>query len=249
MQLTVLGSSGTFTSAGQVCSGYLLRTAHATVLVDAGNGSTANLHRIIDIAELDAVVISHKHADHCVDLIGLHHAARARGDEARGVRLYCHPTVGELMADLTSREAPYVFEDSFDLHYVQAGDQFSVGDVRFRLFESVHPVPTFSVRMESQGQVLTYSADSAGGQQLVEAAQDADLFLCEATWQGEMAVHPGGIHLTAREAGRIATAAGVRRLMLTHIAGNLDREVSRAEAAETWDGDVELATDLLTTEV
>lgn len=249
MQLTVLGSSGTFTSAGSVCSGYLVRTDQSTVLVDAGNGSTANLHRVIDLAELDAVVISHKHADHCVDLIGLHHAARARGDAARGVRLYCHPSVGELMAELTSREAPYVFEDSFDLHYVQAGDQFSVGDVRFRLFESVHPVPTLSIRMESHGRVLTYSADSAGGEQLVEAARGADLFLCEATWQGEARDHPPGLHLTARDAGRVATEAEVRRLMLTHVAGNLDREVSRAEAGETWVGDVEIATDLLTTDV
>ena len=249
MRLTVLGSSGTFTSAGSVCSGYLVQTEGSTILVDAGNGSTANLHRLIDIAELDAVIISHEHADHCVDLIGLHHAMRARGDAARGIRLYSHPSVGRLMAELTSREAPYVFEDTFDLHYVQAGDQFSVGDVRVRLFDSIHPVPTLSMRLECDGRVLAYSADSAGGEELVEVARDADLFLCEATWQGEPLDHPDGIHLTALEAGRVASKAGVRRLMLTHIAGNLDREVSRGEASTTFDGDVELAVDLLVTDV
>lgn len=249
MRLTVLGSSGTFTSANSVCSGYLVRTDTTSVLVDAGNGSTANLQAVLDLVDLDAIVISHQHADHCVDLIGLHHAVRARGDRARGIRLYAPAEVATFLAQLTSREAPYVFEDSFEIQHVQAGDMFTVGDVRVRLFPSIHPVPTLSMRIESEGRVLTYSADSAGGADLVEAARGADLFLCEATWQGDAVTYPPGIHLTARDAGNVATAAGVDRLMLTHIAGNLDREVSRREATETFAGPVELAHDLLTVEV
>lgn len=249
MRLTVLGSSGTYTSAGSVCSGYLVRTDEATILVDAGNGSTANLQLEVDLEELDAIVISHRHADHCADLIGLHHAVRARGDAARGIPLYAPPGVTELLAELTSREAPYVFEDSFDLQDVQGGDSFTVGDVRVRLFPSIHPVPTVSMRFESHGQVLTYSGDSAGGPELVRAAQDADLFLCEATWQGEALDHPPNIHLTAREAGTLAGEAGARRLMLTHVAGHLDRETSRREAAETYAGPIDLAMDRMTVEV
>lgn len=247
MRLTVLGSSGTYTSPGQLCSGYLVRTDTTTVMVDAGNGSSANLQAEVDLADLDAIVISHRHADHCADLIGLHHAVKAR--RATGIRLYSPPGVAQLIAELTSREAPYVFEDSFELQNVQAGDMFSVGDIRFRLYESVHPVPTVSMRIEAEGRVLCYSADSAGGHQLVEAAADCDLFLCEATWQGEMLDHPPNIHLTAADAGALATRAGAKRLMLTHIAGHLDRDVSLAEAKATFDGPVELAMDRLTVQV
>jgi ribonuclease BN (tRNA processing enzyme) len=249
MRLTVLGSSGTYTTAGSVCSGYLIRTATTTVMVDAGNGSSANLQAEVDLTDLDAIVISHQHADHCVDLIGLHHAVRARGDGATGIPLYSPPGVIDLLTELTSREAPYVFEDSFDLQGVQAGDSFTVGDIRFRLFAAIHPVPTLSMRIEAEGRVLTYSADSAGGPVLVEAATGADLFLCEATWQGEQLDHPSGIHLTAYDAGDVATAAGVGRLMLTHIAGNLDRDVSLAQARTRFDGPIDLAYDRLTVEV
>ncbi len=249
MRLTVLGSSGTHTSAGSVCSGYLVRTETTTVMVDAGNGSTANLQSVVDLAELDAIVISHQHADHCVDLIGLHHAVRASGTNARGIPLYSPPGVVELLAELTSREAPYVFEDSFSLQAVQAGDSFTVGDIRFRLFPSVHPVPTLSMRIEAGGRVLTYSADSAGGPDLVDAARGSDLFLCEATWQGEQLDHPPGIHLTAYDAADVATEAGVSRLMLTHIAGNLDREQSLLQARTRFTGPIELAYDLLSVEV
>ncbi len=245
MRLTVLGSSGTFTGPGSLCSGYLVRTGGATILVDAGNGSTSNLQQEVALEELDAIVISHKHADHCVDLIGLHHAVRAHGPAATGIPLYSPPGV----AELTSREAPYVFEESFELQTVQGGDSFTVNDVRIRLFDSVHPPPTLSMRLESDGRVLTYSADSAGGPKLVEAARGADLFLCEATWQGEALDHPPGIHLTAESAGTVATEAGVRRLLLTHVAGHLDRQVSLREAKRTYDGPIEVAMDGMTVEV
>lgn len=249
MRLTVLGSSGSFTAAGSVCSGYLVRTQQAAVLLDAGNGSTANLHKEIRLEDLDAIVISHRHADHCVDLIGLHHAVRARGPDASGIPLYAPPGVTDVLAELTSREAPYVFEGSFVPQVVQAGDTLAVGDLRVELFDAVHPPPTLSMRVHGDGRTLSYSADSAGGPQLVDAARDADLFLCEATWQGSAEDHPPGIHLTAEAAGSLATEAGVQRLLLTHIAGHLDRRVSLEEAQRTFRGPVGLATDGQTVEV
>lgn len=254
MRLTVLGSSGTAPAAGRVCSGYLVQSASATVMLDAGNGSSANLLRVVSLGDLDAIVVSHRHADHCVDLIGLHHTLRALQREGTGVdrriRLYAHESVVETLAALSSREAPYVFAETFDVHLVGPGDRFVVGDLDITLYASVHSAPAVSMRLVADGRVLVYSGDSAGGEQLVEAARDADLLLCEATWQGAEADHDPGIHLTARGAGAVATAAGARRLMLTHVAGHLDREVSRREAAETYTlTDVELADDLLVTQV
>lgn len=242
MRLTVLGASGSFASAHGACSGYLVRTDTTAVLLDAGNGSTVNLHRELDLVDLDAVVVSHRHADHCVDLVGLRHASRALGLD-RAIPLYAAEGVVEAIAALTGHADVEALDDAFEIHAARPGDVIEVGDVRITLFPSLHPVPTVSMRLEADGTVLTYSADSAGGDALVEAARGADLLLCEATWQGDADDYPVGIHLTARDAGRIATVAGARRLLLTHVAGHLDRDVSRAEAAETFTGPVAVARD------
>lgn len=249
MRLTVLGSSGSAPSAGRLCSGYLVQTDEVSVMLDAGNGASANLQRFVDLVDLDAVVVSHRHADHCVDLIGMHHAIRGRGGVAPAIPLHAHPSVTDMLAGLTSREAPYVLGDSFAVHDVGPGDRIEVGDLTITLFPSIHSVPAVSMRLEAGGRVLTYSGDSAGGDDLVAASRGADLLLCEATWQGDAADLPSGLHLTAAGAGEVARAAGVGRLMLTHVAGHLDRDVSRAQAADTWDGEVEVADDLAATDV
>jgi ribonuclease BN (tRNA processing enzyme) len=122
-------------------------------------------------------------------------------------------------------------------------DHRHIGDLRIELFASMHVVPTISVRVEHDGQIVTYSADSAGGSWLRDAARDADLFICEATWLGDADDHPEGVHLTARGAGEVAREAGARQLVLTHIYPSNDREQTREEAAEMYGEAVHLAED------
>ena len=244
MELTVLGCSGSHTGPGRACSGYLLQHEGTRILLDAGNGSTANLQRLLAPGDLDAVVVSHRHVDHCIDLIGMFYALRFDPRFDRTVPLYAAPEVHETLTSLLSRDASQTFDDVFAHHEVRGGDRIGVGGIRLSFFDSIHPPPTVSVRIEAGERTLTYSADSAGGDGLVAAAQGADLFLCEATWQGNMAEYPPDLHLTAAEAGRIAARAGVAHLVLTHVAGSLDPLVSVAEAREVFDGNVEAALDL-----
>lgn len=245
-EITVLGSAGSHAGPGRVCSGYLVRAGDTRLLIDCGNGASANLARLIPFEALDAIIITHRHVDHCVDLIGMFYALKFHRDGQQSVPLYAAPLVVDALTSLLSGDSAMEFREVFTCQEVTGGDRLKVGPIDVLFADSIHPVPTVSVRLEVDGKSIVYSSDSAGGPTLVELARNADLFLCEATWQGEAEDHPEGIHLVARDAGRLAKEAGVRRLALTHILGSLDPLVSVREASETFDGDLDFAQDLRT---
>ncbi|MFP4147958.1 MAG: MBL fold metallo-hydrolase [Nitriliruptoraceae bacterium] len=242
--LTVLGSAGSHTGAGRVCSGYLVEADGLVLLLDAGNGSTANLQRTHRLGDLDAIVISHRHIDHCIDLVGCYYNLRFDPTFTGRLPLYAAAEVHELLTGLLSNDAPMSFDDLFAHQLVGHGDELTIGTARLRFARSIHPVPTVSTRIEVEGVTLVYSGDSAGGPDLLELARGADLFLCEATWSGDPAQYPPGVHLTGAQAGALAAQAGVRRLVLTHLAGATDRDAVLTEARAAFDGPVQLAEDL-----
>jgi ribonuclease BN (tRNA processing enzyme) len=244
LELTVLGSAGSHPAAGRLCSGYLVRSGDTAVLLDAGNGSTANLQRLMELRDLDAIVISHRHVDHCIDLIGAFYALRFDPTAGRRIPLYGAAEVYDTLTGLMSADSSMAFDEVFAHTQIQGDDEVAVGPLALRFADSAHATPAISTRVEVDGQVLVYSGDTAGGPDLVRIAQSADLFLCEATWAGDAADYPAGIHLTAGEAAHIAVEAGVRKLVLTHIAGGTDRDRVLREAREVFDGPVELAEDL-----
>jgi ribonuclease BN (tRNA processing enzyme) len=246
LDLTVLGCAGSHTGVGRMCSGYLVEAAGRRILLDAGNGSTGNLQRECRVRDLDAVVISHRHVDHCIDLIGCYYNLRFDPERSgRRMPLYAAAEVHELLTTMLSKDAPMSFDDVFDHREVGHGDRIQIGEVSLTFARSVHPVPSVSTRIEVAGVTVVYSGDSAGGPELVEIARGADLLLCEATWTGDAADHPPDLHLTAADAARVANEAGVDRLVLTHIAGGTDRELVAAEASAVFEGFVEIADDLL----
>ncbi len=242
--LTVLGSSGSHTGPGRVCSGYLVRAGGTSLLVDAGNGSTANLQRELRFDEIDAVLVSHRHLDHCADLIGMFYALRF-GHPGVRIPLYAPQDTLDTLLGMLSADSALAFDEVFDFRPVTGGDSVQVGVIEVEFFDALHPPPSVSMWFSFESRVLAYSGDSAGGDELVACARNADLLLCEATWQGDASDYPDGIHLVARDAGAVATRAGARRLVLTHVAGGLDRSVSRAQAEEAFDGSVEAAADLM----
>ncbi|MBN2622032.1 MAG: MBL fold metallo-hydrolase, partial [Acidimicrobiales bacterium] len=76
LTVTVLGSSGTYAGPGEACSGYLVRSPGATVVVDLGSGTLANLQHHVELGAVDAVVLTHEHPDHWLDLPLLRNALR-----------------------------------------------------------------------------------------------------------------------------------------------------------------------------
>ena len=242
MELTVLGCSGSYGApAGGACSGYLVRAGDANIWMDCGNGTFANLQKHIDPADLTAVVISHGHADHCVDIYGMHVMYRY-GIERSGLPVYAPEGLEPVLEGLVG-----TFGDTFDWRTVGDGDKATVGEAALRFSRTDHPPPTVAVEIEQGGKRLVYTADT-GPEWAVDAfGSGADLVLSEATYMhDDIRV---AIHYSARQAGEFARAAAARRLMITHLWPTLDPVASVEEASEAYGNDVTLAAPHLVTHV
>ena len=242
MELTVLGCSGSYGSpAGGACSAYLVRAGDATIWMDCGNGSFVNLQQHVDPAELTAVVISHGHADHCVDLYGLH-VMYHYGMGLSGLPVYAPEGLEPVLSHLVGS-----FHNTFEWHTVSDGDKTEVGDAQLRFSRTDHPPPTLAVEIEHEAKRLIYTADT-GPEWSVDAFDaSADLVLSEATYLHDDIRVP--IHLSARQAGEFAREAKARRLMITHLWPTIDPLASVEEASEAFGREVSLAAPHLSTHI
>ena len=256
MRLTVLGKSPSWEDAGGACSGYLLEADGRTVVIDCGNGVFSKLRRFRDYTRVDAVLVSHLHADHFLDLVpwayALTYAPRQQPvavdrwdgvDEPARPRLIAPSGARETFRRVTGAWGPEeLIESAFALEEYEEASRPEVGRLRFDFRSVPHFAMTFAcrVRSEQEGATLVFGADSGPNDELVEIARGADLLILEATLPRPEREGPRG-HLTAREAGEHAARAGVRRLVLTHISDELD-ELSAKKAAEAaFGGPVEVA--------
>jgi len=239
VELTVLGSSGSWPGPGRACSGYLVRTATTTIVLDMGSGTLANLQRHVapaDLPGIDAVVLSHAHPDHWTDVSGLAVGLRYYLGAA-GVPLYAGAGTVSAARHLMGELTP-----PFDVFTVHDADIVTVGDVRITFAATDHNVPTLAARLDGPDATLVYSADTGPGWSLSALGDDIDVALCEATFTDANANH-GSAHLTAREAGAMARDAGVGELVITHLAPGTDPAVAAAEASEAFGAGVVVATD------
>jgi ribonuclease BN (tRNA processing enzyme) len=241
MRLRVLGSSGTYPVVGNPASGYLVDRDGISVMLDTGPGSFAALQEVMDPGALDAVVVSHVHFDHCLDLFSLFTLLRYR-TPATGTLPVFVPEGAALHLAAFARAGPdHDFYRVFDWRTVGSGDHAEIGPFVLRFGAAAHPVPALVVGMEAEDGSLAYSGDTGPGGDLADLAVGASALLCEATMQGERTRDTYPYHLTAAEAGEVAAAAGAGRLYVTHVAPTLDPAVSVAEAAARYRGPVEWA--------
>jgi ribonuclease BN (tRNA processing enzyme) len=259
MRLTVLGRSPARPNPGEPCAGYLLDAARTRVMVDAGPGTVAQLLCRTSPAELDAVVISHMHTDHFLDLVTLRYAYPWREIAQPRLRVVLPPGSADQMADAARAAGfPDFFDRSFALeeHDERA---FEIGELRFEPLRMQHFVPTWGFRINARGTgerpaaTLAYSADTAPCEPALDLASEADLFVCEAALRSiaEDAPPPEERgHLTASEAGEIATRARARRVVLTHLPVDDGQGTWALEQARTtYSGPLEVAGLLHTYEV
>ena len=240
MELTVLGSGGTWPRPSGATSGYLVRHDGFNLWVDAGSGTFARLQEHIGIPDIDALLITHGHPDHFVDIYPFFYARHYGGLGERGMPLVAPEDFWGHMSGLISEDGVDVAADAFDVRGTAPGADFELGPFRIRSYEMTHiGVQSLGYRIEAGGKVLSYTGDSGPCQEVVELARDADLFLCEATWEHDDGLLP--FHMSARQAGEHAARAGADTLVITHIWPTLDPEDSRAEAAGAFDGTIEVA--------
>ncbi len=241
MRLTILGSSGTYPAAGLPASGYLVQWGGESVWVDAGPGTFTALCGQVEPGELDAVIVSHRHPDHCTDFFALfHYLAYGPGGRAP-MKVFVPAGAADHLAGFVGDEADDgAFWRLFDFRTV-GDDVVALGGMTLRFAVASHSVPTVGVRLEAGGRSLAYSADTGPGGGVPGLAAGADVFLCEATYQEPRAGHSYPFHLTAAEAGATARDAGAGRLILTHLPPALDPQTSKLEAEAAFGRDVAIA--------
>ncbi|MFF8955791.1 MBL fold metallo-hydrolase [Streptomyces sp. NPDC014894] len=242
MKLTVVGCSGSFPSAESACSSYLVEADGFRLLLDMGNGALGELQRHIGLYDLDAIFLSHLHADHCIDMCGYFVARYYRHEGGRCDALPVYGPEGteqRLITAYADTPSPSAMSEVFDFHTLKPGS-FDIGPFSVRTERVAHPVESYGIRVEHGGRSLAYSGDTGVCEALHELANGVDLFLCEASFTYGKESVPD-LHLNGREAGAHAERAGAGRLVLTHVPPWTDGQRNLADAREVYGGPAEIA--------
>ena len=229
LAVTVLGCSGSYPGPGGACSGYLVDDGTTRVWLDAGSGTMANLQRHVASDQVDAMILSHEHPDHWSDLEGWNIYLRYFL-ERDGFPVYAPAGLKEHTYD----EMPNVaWTDVAD------GDRVTIGTLEATFSRTDHGPETLGTRIDAGGRSLGYSADTGPAWSLEALGPGLDLALCEASvpteQEGKMQ------HLSARQAGEQAKAAGAGRLVLTHLWPTLDLDRCRDDGAAAFGAPVDIA--------
>jgi ribonuclease BN (tRNA processing enzyme) len=250
MRLTVVGCSGSYPGPESAASCYLLeeeldgRTWR--ILLDLGNGALGQLHRYADPLDVDAVLLSHLHADHCLDLCGYYVMRKYHptgpqpqipvwgpaGTAERMARAYDLPLDPGMTEEFAFME--------YGGHAHAEGTGMELGPFRVEARQVVHPVAAYALKVTAGGRTLVYSGDTGPCPQLDEVATGAHLLLAEASFRS-VDDNPPDLHMTGTDCGRTASRAGVERLVLTHVPPWHDPADAEAEARAEWSGPVDLA--------
>lgn len=245
--MTVLGKSPAMPDANGANSGYLIRHDGFTLLLECGTGVFAKLRGVWDPMDVDAVLITHLHADHTLDLLPFSHALSYNGAHGQRPLLWAPPGstgVYETLSMLFTQQR--LITDVFAHSEYDPTAKLELGPFTISFREVPHYVPTWACDLrQSDGRRLTFGADCAPNEAVIELALDTDLLMLEATEGPGPGSATEGMrgHLNAGEAGEIGRLAGARRLLLTHYSDELELAELRAAAEATYGSAVEFTTE------
>lgn len=233
----VLGSSGSYASPDNPCTGYLVRTPEANVMLDCGPGTLGPLQAAVDLEDVTAFVLTHCHPDHWLELPVIRNVFTWFVPR-ENVPVYGTQSTHDLDRAVTVRPPDRV--DPFDWHIIHAEHELTIGDQRWSFAKTDHSVETFAVRVDACGRSFAFSSDTGPGWDFSSLGSDIDLAFCDASHTRELEGQ-GIPHMSAREAGVAARRSGVGRLVITHIVPGADREQHRLEAEAAYGGPVDVA--------
>lgn len=248
MRLTVVGCAGSFPGPESPASCYLVEHDGHRVLLDLGNGAFGPLQRYADVYDVDGVVLSHLHADHCMDLTSYYVARKYRPEGPAPAIPVLGPTG---TADRMARayDLPHEPGMNGEFDFADHAPAAEIGPFRITTARVAHPVEAYAIRVEAGGRSLVFSGDTGPCDALVELSRGADVALYEASFLSRYADLPPDLHLTATQAAEHAVRAGVDRLVLTHLVPWTPREETAEEAMKAFDGELAVASPGLVVEV
>lgn len=247
MLLTVLGCSGSIPGPSSPASGYLIDAGGARFVVDIGNGTLGTLLQLVDPFSVDALLLSHLHADHCADFSALTVLRRYQPNPPLDPHIAKLPVYAPVEAPrrFAAQYAPDAAEladtdlsDVYEFHAWPADRR--INGIGVRAARVAHPCEAYGLRLEHDGRTLVYTGDSGACAALTELADGADVLLAEASWT-HARNRPTDLHLSGREAGELAETARVGKLILTHIPPWTDADAVLEEAKAAFNGEVLLA--------
>jgi ribonuclease BN (tRNA processing enzyme) len=246
LDLIVVGSGSAAPRPGRACSSYLMRTPRAALVLDLGNGAFGKLQLAVDYRQVDALVLSHLHGDHFLDVMPLRYALKRQPALRDGrLPLWLPPggteVLHRLCGFLARSDGAAFLDEVFLVREYDPAAGLQIGDACLTFAPARHYIPAFAIRVECNGASIVYSADTAPCESVVELARDCSLFLCEAALglgseEGERG------HSSAGEAGEMAQRARAAQLMLTHYSAT-DADALVAAARERFEGAILVADD------
>lgn len=239
LRIVPVGVGSAYSAPGEAQSCYLVSAGGRSVAIDLGSGTMNLLQRQIAPEDLTAVIVTHLHPDHCVDLMSLRVYMVWGPGAGHVLPVHGPPGLRDRLAAFSGSEG---WDSAFVFHDLAAGGgEVDLGDgLVLRHREVPHLPPTNAVRLEHEGRSICFSADCAPNEALVELARGCDVLVCECSF-GADAVPDGLPHLNARDAGAIAARAGAGRLLLVHCSPEFDRDDALALARAAFGGPVEWA--------
>lgn len=238
LAVTVLGCSGSYAAPGGACTGYLMESSGARVWLDAGPGTLGNLQKRCGLSDLDAIVITHAHPDHWLELPIVANAIKWYEPRPR-LPVYSNAHMAAAARDLIGDD----LDASFDWHIIEVDATVTIGDQTWTFAEADHYVPTFATRTDAEGASIVFTSDTGPSfslQPMVERSGPIDVALIESTFLHRRE-HGDALHLAADEAGKLAEEAGVGQVLLTHQAPLEDRAAHLAMAKANFSGEIVLA--------
>lgn len=243
MKLTVLGNHGTYPGRNGACSSYLIEDEGTRILIDCGNGCLGKLQNFCEVEDIDAIIISHLHFDHIADLFPLKYALETkayRGKKISPKKLFIPKMTEWMKADLCDNGV-------FEIVNIDENSVEFFRDLKITFATMQHLIESYAVIIEKGGIKYVYSGDTGINEKLKEISQKANLLLCEATFldcEGEGVTH----HMTAKQAALVAKESEVKKLLLTHLWSETEKNEYVKEAKEFF-SNVEIGEELSTYEI
>jgi ribonuclease BN (tRNA processing enzyme) len=234
---TTLGSAP-YPRPDEPCSGYLLQGDGANVLVDIGGGAVAALQNYINLEDLDAVWISHLHADHFADMPMLYYAWAYAQMPMRKIPVLGPAGWARRVEDFVESASEHRMASIFQVVEIKDRGIAEIGRLKIQARAVEHGVPAFGLTASLGESRLAYTGDSGPCDNLVALATGARVLVSEV---GTDVIEIPSVHCSPEDAGTTAQQAGVRRLILTHLSPSLSEEEAIERAAEQFNGPIEVA--------